>query len=179
MSQINNNPNNLNEIETRVFNEFSSIVNEYSTYPKGSKSTKWLTTEIKRRVANIGFENKFEARSSFNDGEWLYDLVWYKNNSDNFLEKVDLVLESELSDRTYAGLQLDFEKLLISNAPYKVMICMAEGNYDYPQNINRVIDLFEKAVVACRNLQSGARVLVLIWEDYMEGAVHPHLIIKE
>jgi hypothetical protein len=39
-------------------------------------------------VCASGFEGKFEP-------EWLYDLIWYKNNSEVRLETVPLVLESE------------------------------------------------------------------------------------
>lgn len=54
--------------------------------------------------------------------EWLYDFMWFKNNEANdMLNEVALVLESEWG-LYYDEVRYDFEKLLIANAPVKVMV---------------------------------------------------------
>ncbi len=47
-----------------------------------------------------------------------------------------------------------------------------------PENVNELIEKFDRSVNSYKNLKSGSRMLILIWEDYMEGDVHPHLIVK-
>lgn len=65
------------------------------------------------------------------DGEWLYDMIWYRN-TDGFVEDAQLglhrslkdvvmVLESEWSHSAWE-IQYDFEKLLVAKAPLKVVI---------------------------------------------------------
>ena len=65
------------------------------------------------------------------DGEWLYDMIWYKDDPDfkdgdiaglhRSLKEVVLVLESEWSHSNW-DIQYDFEKLLVAKSPIKVMI---------------------------------------------------------
>lgn len=56
--------------------------------------------------------------------EWLYDVIWYKMGDKDQLRSVILTMESELSDRSINGIRYDFQKLLVSNAPVKVLFCM-------------------------------------------------------
>src|SRR5215204_4685856 len=52
--------------------------------------------------------------------EWLYDLVWLKNNN-GFIVDVPLILESEWST-SYKHISEDFEKLLVGRAQHRVMV---------------------------------------------------------
>ncbi len=180
MGNVNNNSAGLNDIENLIFKAFEETKEESCKFPKGheNSSVKWITKTIKERVGEIGRTNKFEVASTNHGGEWHYDLTWYKNNEAGYLEKVVLALESELSVRNPKGLN-DFEKLLVSNADNKVWICFAKGNFNYPKNVNELIEKFDSSVNSYVNLTSGSRVLILIWEDYMEGKIHPHLIVKQ
>lgn len=54
-------------------------------------------------------------------GEWLFDLVWYKENHNRQLIELRLVLESEWSHNKY-DIKYDFEKLLIAKCDSKVML---------------------------------------------------------
>jgi hypothetical protein len=77
------------------------------------KTKDWL-------VCASGFCDQFER-------EWLYDLVWYREDSRRRLSEVGLVLESEwIIDPL--GIKYDFEKLLVAKAPLKVMICQSKGS---------------------------------------------------
>ena len=57
------------------------------------------------------------------------------------------------------------------------MICMAKGNYDFPNNVNSIIDLFENCVREFDENSQHSRYLILIWEDFTNGCVYPHLIL--
>jgi predicted RNA-binding protein (virulence factor B family) len=84
-------------------------------------------------------------------------MVWFKNDKDNYLTSVDLVLESELNTNE-TELYNDFTKILISNAKYKIFICTS--------NPDTQIHLFEKTVKRCENMKNGDHVTVFIWDDY-------------
>ena len=75
------------------------------------------------------------------------------------------------------GLKFDFGKILVANAENRVVISFAYGgNFDFPNNVNSLIDLYIKSVQNYKLLPKNSRVLVLIWEDFMEGEIHPYLI---
>ncbi len=59
------------------------------------------------------------------DSEWLYDMVWfttYNNGTTDRLVSVPFVMECEW-DTTSRKIEDDFEKLLVSNADTRLMIC--------------------------------------------------------
>jgi hypothetical protein len=176
---VKNNAQNLDTVEKKLVQALKEVTEEYDKLlSESDKTTTWITTKIKEKIRAIGYSHECDVCPSEDNPEWLYDLVWYKNNSEDNLEKVVLVLESELSDRSERGLKYDFEKLLCSNADYRVFICFVEANFDYPHNINRQFERFEKYVSSYANLSKEERVLVLIWEDYETGVIFPHLIVK-
>lgn len=179
MEKVKNNSAGLNDIENLIWKAFEKVRDDYDKFPKPHehRNNKWITKTIKERVGQIGNDRKYKIASTEHGGEWHYDLTWYKNNEVGCLEKVILALESELSDRNPKGLN-DFEKLLVSNADYKVWICFAKGNFNFPKNVNELIEKFDRSVNSYVNLKAGSRTLVLIWEDYMEGNIHSHLIVK-
>lgn len=176
---VNNNVENLDAIEHQIFKAVEKVALEFENQPKEQRGNTWITSKIKQYIGKVGEENNWDICSTEHDGEWLYDLVWYRNDSNNCMEKVGLVLESELSDRKPQGLKYDFEKILAANSDFRAFICFVEPNFDYPNNVNRQLEMFEKSVAAYKNLPKGARILVLIWEDFTHGHIYPHLIIKE
>src|SRR2546430_2239391 len=77
---------------------FSCLVSVPNSLGRGRGDGEW-TTEIKRGIGTIGQQNGYlVCATGFPDPknkEWLYDLVWFRNNSDHHLLEVALVLESE------------------------------------------------------------------------------------
>ena len=63
------------------------------------------TNHIKRCLAELGSSNGFEICAATENkeyqNEWLYDLVWYKENSEGLLIDVPLVVESEWKRNEY------------------------------------------------------------------------------
>ncbi|MGC9260841.1 MAG: hypothetical protein ACP5I8_12325 [Phycisphaerae bacterium] len=97
---------------------------------KGIRSDPVWTDEVKKCIATIGEKNKWTVAgvlgSALQDPEWLYDLVWFKNDKKGFLRDVGLALESEWG--TSADVKYDFEKLLQAKSRLKVMVCQAKDN---------------------------------------------------
>jgi hypothetical protein len=172
-NDVKNNFYDLSELEKLLWSTLEKIRDEYTILSKDQKNIFWITQKIKEYYSEIEDDDNCDVES-----EWMFDLVWYKNNKNGYLEKTVLVLESELSDRSSKGLLYDFKKLLLSNAELRVMICFGYGNNNSPQNVNEIITLFEESVKAYKNIEIGSRTLVLIWDDYNSGDIYPHLIIK-
>ena len=83
------------------------------------------TKRIKDALAAIGTRSRLHVcpgNAPGDEHEWLYDLVWYRNNENSRLEQVPLVLESEWNMDPY-DIRVDFEKLLVATSPLKVMVC--------------------------------------------------------
>lgn len=78
----------------------------------------------------LGYEsaahkNKYVFQDySFDEGEWIYDFIWYEMSGfdDEIMTSVPLVLESELSLKYYGNLKTDFDKLLIAKDSTKVFV---------------------------------------------------------
>ena len=178
LNEVKNNFYNLSELEKLLWTTLEKIRDEYELIPKEQKNNTWITGKIKEYFGDLDCGIACDVASSIHGGGWMYDLVWYCNNENWYLEKTVLILESELSDRSTKGLKYDFEKLLLSNADLRLMICFGAGNYNYPKNVNDLIALFEESIKVYKNIAIGSRTLVLIWEDFETGDIYPHLIIK-
>ncbi|MCX6979508.1 MAG: hypothetical protein NTV08_01975 [Verrucomicrobia bacterium] len=90
--------------------------------PRGAGGgTEW-TALLKTELRRVGHEHEYLVSPCPDDGnkEWLYDLIWFRNDSNNQLREVAMVLESEWSNNEW-HIQEDFEKLLVAKAPIKVM----------------------------------------------------------
>ncbi|WP_153796431.1 hypothetical protein [Foetidibacter luteolus] len=88
-------------------------------------NTPW-TREMKKALGNLGKSRGFKICAACKDEdfetEWLYDLIWYKENLKGNLIEVPLAVESEWS-MGWKHIKFDFEKLLVANATLKLMIC--------------------------------------------------------
>ena len=136
--------------------------------PEGTKD--W-TSEIKEglsaladQLAQSGQKNLKAYFSNGKDAdvnEWLYDLIWIEIDrpGQNDWQTRDLILavESEWS-LTWAGIKYDFEKLLVCNAHYRLMICESA-------NPTGLIKKFSQSIAAYKSLPQGARFLIAIWVD--------------
>jgi len=116
------------EIIAAIIQKFADLPNRLGA-KKGDGDGAW-TRQIKEDIGSLGvahgwtvcssgFERRFEP-------EWLYDLIWYRNDGQKHLEDVYLVLESEWrEDKDHYAVRYDFEKLLIAKATLKVMVFQA------------------------------------------------------
>ncbi|WP_316752572.1 hypothetical protein [Pedobacter gandavensis] len=117
-----------------------------------------LGKELEHEVAIGGFPNKFER-------EWLYDIVWYQEDSENRLIRTPLIVESEWS-RNYSGIKYDFEKLLIGNAEKRLMICQSE-----PSQVENLFVKFKEAINAFEENYND-RFLIAILDSVTESIFH-------
>ena len=145
--------------------------------------TEVLTKEIANKASQFHSSNgiPLTGNSKGAGGEWMFDVIWYATTTidhQNYTAEFVMACESELSDTTIGGIQIDFDKLLLVNCPYRIFICRAEQHDDSPANVNNRIAYFDHAVATCQNLRPNDRVLVLIWDDWSTGKVFPHLIVK-
>lgn len=107
----------------------NEIISTLRKIPKeilsGEKDSAW-TKAVKQALGKLGVQKGYKICASGieYENEWLYDLVWYKEDNDNFLSSVPLVMESEW-DKSFKAIKYDFEKLLLSKSKYKIMIFQA------------------------------------------------------
>ena len=96
--------------------------------PGAGGDREW-TSFLKRKLREVGKKHEYLVSPCPDDDnkEWLYDLIWFRNDSNFQLREVALVLESEWSKDPW-HIQEDFEKLLVAKAPIKVMVFQKHGN---------------------------------------------------
>ncbi|KAF3983160.1 MAG: hypothetical protein HFP78_00150 [Methylococcales symbiont of Hymedesmia sp. n. MRB-2018] len=113
----------FNELGTNAIKRKKAIVLKTGKKPKWTSKTK--NKEIKEKFTKEGLLIKGIKPRSSNDRkarEWLYDLIWREFDSDNNFIGVKLVMEIELSEMKESGLIYDFNKILQSDADYKVFV---------------------------------------------------------
>ena len=113
---------NTPEITTLEAEIISTIKGIPKTSLPGKGDAEW-TTAVKRALMELGKKNEYSV-CGFPPGcdpEWLYDMVWFRNDSSHYLREIGLVLESEWQKDPEA-ISYDFEKLLIAKSPIKVMV---------------------------------------------------------
>jgi len=121
-----------------LINNFKTWLDELAIIAIKRKNTIELRTgkrpKWKNKIKNKEIKEKFtnegrlipgiKPRSSNDrkESEWLYDLIWREFDPDNHFIGVKLVMEIELSDMKENGLIYDYNKLLQSDAEYKIFI---------------------------------------------------------
>lgn len=114
----------LSELGSNAVSRKNSIYAETGVRPKWDNRTK--NTEIKKRFSEEALKIPGILPRSSSDRkarEWLYDMIWRKFDEDNDFIGVLLVMEIELSDMKKSGLVYDFNKVLQSDAEYKLFVC--------------------------------------------------------
>ncbi|MFL9836137.1 hypothetical protein ABS768_01425 [Flavobacterium sp. ST-75] len=165
----------LTKIESELLNILSQVRKEWYI-DKTLKGDKNWTYRIKQLISGLGETYGYQVCTSGFDGysrEWLYDLVWFKSNAENSLQTVPLVMECEWN-RNFKEIKYDFEKLLLSNSDYRLMICQTNTN-----NLFELKSYFKNAVQGYELLKQGDRFLVAILDDLISGDFHFELIVKE
>jgi hypothetical protein len=121
---------------------------------------------------SLGYKVATTGCAGAHDTEWLYDLVWYRHEPSEWLTakkpapkfadlplltEVGLVAESEWHNDA-VSIRNDFEKLLLANAPLRIMITCTNK----PLEAQQYFDYFEAAVLQYRQGTPGARYLIAI-----------------
>jgi len=131
------------------------------------------TNSIKEKLSELGDKHGFNVSPDESDGEWLFDLIWYVNDSKTEqLIRLPLVMESEWN-RSLGHIRCDFEKLLVANAERRLMICQAKHEL-----IEERFRYFECAIRDYQHNRKGDRYLIAILDDYYSGEFVYKLIIK-
>jgi hypothetical protein len=121
----------------------SAVARIPAAIPPGRGNREW-TTAIKRSLITLGRTRGYDVcTSGFPDEcerEWLFDLIWYRNEPQDHLREIGLIVESEWS-RDLSHIKYDFEKLLIAKSPIKMMIFQ-----DYKYNLTELWSLLETAI---------------------------------
>jgi hypothetical protein len=121
------------------------------------------TKAVKQQLAELGTKLGWRICTSgfpeTHDNEWLYDMVWFRNNADGQLEDVGLVLESEW-DLNFRGVKFDFEKLLLSKSKYKVMVFQGDSD-TIPKTFNKLAGI----VKGCSLTKEGEKYLFCAWDN--------------
>ncbi|HWY09889.1 MAG TPA: hypothetical protein VN026_01120 [Bacteroidia bacterium] len=135
-------------------------------YPKNDNNSTW-TNGLKKQLTKLGQEKGYEVATSSKKvknkdwGEWLVDLMWYKNCYKNYkdgtLKSVFLVAEIEWLMGDW-DIQIDFEKLMVLKSKYRLMIFQAP-NEDKVINrfkfLKSIIDNYKSSQIGDRYLLVG------------------------
>jgi hypothetical protein len=138
-----------------------------------TSNTAW-TRRMKEDLGHLGYSREFTTcaagfKGTFERG-WLYDLVWYEEDTKGFLLSVPLVVESEWLEK-FSEIKFDFEKLLSARATHRLMICQCRTRYKEER-----LQYFRDAVKVYRHRQPGDRYLIALW-DIGQQAFHFELIV--
>jgi len=121
------------------FNELgvNAIERKKAIKLKTGKSPKWKSKvknkEIKEKFTLNGLNIKGIRPRSSNDRkakEWLYDLIWREFDDNKNFIGVKLAMEIELSDMKERGLIYDFNKIIQSDAEYRVFVFQQKTKND-------------------------------------------------
>jgi hypothetical protein len=131
--------------------------------PCSGKGLRIWTAAIKRELITLGRKKGYNVcAAGFPEEcerEWLYDLVWYRNEPANHLREVALVLESEWSE--YPDyIKYDFEKLLIAKSPIKVMVFS-----EYRGNLEELWAMLEAGIRAFKTEPASEIYILAGWDD--------------
>jgi hypothetical protein len=140
----------------------SAITSIPATIPPGRGDGEW-TTAIKRGLIALGRKRGYSiCTSGFPgecDNEWLYDMVWYRNDPPDHLREIGLVLESEWSIDPFQ-IKYDFEKLLVAKSPIKVMVFQ-----DYKDNLSKLWSLLETGIRTFQTVPAGEKYILAAYEN--------------
>jgi hypothetical protein len=147
---------------------------EALTNAVGKMSNPEWTNVIKSKMSEIGKRHEFVVRSTTFGGEWLYDIVWCKKEGE-YLKEVFLVCESELDTTAnqLGAIRYDFQKLLQSSAPLRIMISQT-----YHDRSAAIFEDCKKGVEMCENMKLGDKVLVIVYDDN-DGETYSEWIEKK
>jgi hypothetical protein len=152
--------NAIDKTEERIRSAICSIPNQL---PRNGIGDRVWTKAVFKSLADLGVTLKYQICSSSSDGEfdggWLYDLIWYENDTNGQLKSVPLILESEWH-KAYDRIKYDFEKLLVGRARYKVIIFQASG-----KRMLEYFKMMKSGIKAFRGPHFDERYLLVCFDE--------------
>ena len=105
----------------------------------------------------------------FKNSEWLYDLHWYVEGKNKYTTtRMPLVMECEWqqkrkgdSEVDFSGIKYDFQKLLVANPEFRLMIFKVIR----PTDFNHLTEYFEDNINNYEHLPSGSKFLFIAFYD--------------
>ncbi|KJS11860.1 MAG: hypothetical protein VR67_11810 [Peptococcaceae bacterium BRH_c8a] len=153
------------------------IKDALETIPGKAKAENWKydslwTRAVKQVLVDIGRANSYQTAANGcdndNNGEWLYDIVWYQYDRAGHITDVPLVAECEWGNRD--AVQADFEKLLVSRAKYRVMVFQSgtdDNIYNIIRNMKLGIHKFSRTSIGDRYLLIGWATDHWVFDQYV------------
>jgi hypothetical protein len=117
-----NYPSTFFPIEIKIIQELDKLFD--ISFNEKWRGNKIWTTKIKEILSNLGYDLNYISSSTYDGGEWLFDLIWFTNNQNGNFNELILAMESEWY-RNWKEINYDFNKLLTTNAIYKLMVCQS------------------------------------------------------
>ena len=158
----------MDAVETAIHDALQAI-------PEKAKRECWSdgrwSSEVKAAIVyvgqSIGCLTAANGCATDNNGEWLYDVVWYKLDDEGDLSDVLLVAESEWGNAD--AIKADFEKLLVARSKYRVMVFQA-GSSD---SIHKLIEVMAISASKYNQAARGDRYLLAgLAKGQWEMALH-------
>ena len=163
------------EIVKEIHKRLRTFLNNHPTKGK-DMPYKDFTKEVKSIVGNYGLDCKYEVFASGDNSfgpEWLYDLTWC--SSDNFgFDSLELALESEQST-SLNQIKYDFDKLLVTNARIKIMICLTPS---LKKGYSDIVAQCQSSLDNYNLLPESSRINLFIWDHYDTGKIILKKLIK-
>jgi len=105
----------------------------------------------------------------FVNREWLFDLHWYTDGTDDYsIKSLPLVAECEWNPKRkgdaktyYGGVKYDFQKLIVSNANLRLMIFTISGF----TTLERLDPYFKVTIDNYEHLNTNARFLLVAFDN--------------
>lgn len=145
--------NKFDKVEEEIKEILENIAKELS---EEESSKKW-TKRIKDEICNLGERFGYNADASgYKDAsEWLFDLIWTDNKDNYFLELI-LAMECEWDTSDDYHIWVDFEKLLIPRAKYRVFIFQQSSQ----DKVRKFFNEMKEAIRKFRSTQTNDRYLL-------------------
>lgn len=148
----------MDEVEMALCNALEGVA--VSAHQSNAGTGDW-TKLVKCALVNVGksYASQKWVTGGNNCGsntghEWLFDVIWYEQDSDG--KFLDLILAAESEWHGHDKIKEDFEKLLVARAKYRVMIC----EYD---NISSILSEMRLWIDSFKCTQVGDRFLLAVW----------------
>lgn len=146
---------NIDSIERQIIEILNNIARTHNK--KGGLKDKEWTKQIKTGICKLGKGSGYSVCASNCDGadngEWLFDLIWWKDTAPRELV---LVMECEW-DLSEDAIWTDFEKLLIARTKHRVFI-FQQGS---PDKIKNLFEKMSREVQKFGSTQVGDQYLLV------------------
>lgn len=120
------------------------------------------TSGVKAALRDVGHDNGFKVAAAgcaqVENGEWLFDVVWYEAGEAHWsLKSLPLVAESEWNPH-FDAIAWDFEKLLVAKAALKLMVFQQPSALQIDETfakLSRMVDQFSPRMPSEKYLLAG------------------------